>query len=141
MKAIILCVAIMFGALFINDSALRQELSAGYSTNLAYDTFELVNQERLALGIQPLVWSDMLADYATEHSHVMFATGIFEHSNLNYGENIAMSDGGFGKSELFTTWRDSPRHYENMIDPSYHIIGIGVYSEVLGKTYATMLLF
>ena len=46
-------------------------------------------------------------------------------SASNKGENIAM--GQRSAESVSTSWRNSPGHYENMIDANFKKIGIGVF--------------
>lgn len=102
--------------------------------------FELVNQERVKIGLKALVWNAQLAEVARKHSRDMFERGYFSHENLEglspfdrmeaggitfkvAGENIAyaatvdLAHGGLMRS---------PGHRANILEEDFGTVGIGV---------------
>lgn len=100
-----------------------------------------VNQERTQRGLRPLQVDDRLTQAARQHSVVqaqhgqishqfhgeppddkrMAATGVrFDHS----GENVAVDSGG--PDQAHVALMNSPPHRENILDPNFNSIGIGV---------------
>lgn len=90
----------------------------------------------------PLKVLRALTEAARWMSHHLAADIIFDHTD-NYGrdpfermahfgydyntwegENIAA--GNRTAFETFLQWKDSPDHNENMLDPAYKVIGIGM---------------
>ena len=115
------------------------------------EVFDLVNAERETAGVNPLSWSDALAELAKAHSNDMCDRGFFSHVNPEgegpsdrgraghagsytftpcvpdpfYGvaENIAM--GYSGASQVMEGWMNSPGHRANILNGSYTHIGVG----------------
>lgn len=101
---------------------------------------ELLNGERIKLGLQPLVWDEKLAVVARAHSIDMFKRGYFAHENpdglspfdrmeqagikfkaagenLAYAANVALAHAGLMRS---------PGHRANILEVDFGKIGIGV---------------
>lgn len=106
------------------------------------------NAERAKNNLPPLVYDEGLADMARQHSRNMVAFGFFDHvdhigrrvdgrkSKLypqlivsSIGENLARfynTDGIYTPQEIVTGWMKSPLHRENILDPRFTHIGVGV---------------
>lgn len=100
-----------------------------------------VNQERLSLGVGPLVENKKLDDAALLKAKDMLEKDYFAHQSpegitpwywflkigYNYkyaGENLAI---GFLNSEdVYRAWFDSISHRKNMVNPNYKEIGTAV---------------
>lgn len=104
--------------------------------------FDLVNQERVNVGLKPLEWDDRLVPVARAHSAEMFQLKYFSHQspvngspfdrlkaagitytrageNLAYAQSVAVAHRGL---------MDSQGHRENILRPEFTHIGIGVVS-------------
>ncbi|MFN8050179.1 MAG: CAP domain-containing protein [Acidimicrobiales bacterium] len=92
-----------------------------------------INQLRTGLGLAPLAVDGELTTQARIWSQTMKDRGdIFHSSNLaggisanwqKLGENVGV---GGTVDALFDAFVASPHHYENLVDPSYRFIGVGV---------------
>ena len=111
---------------------------------------ELLNQERTAIGLPPLVFDEALREVARAHSREMFERSYFSHTspvtgspadrarqagimprvigeNLAYAPNVRIAHEGL---------MNSPGHRENILRPTYGRVGIGVIkSEFRGSMY------
>jgi len=124
-------------ALLLNVSLCYSDLDSEKSAFLV-----LINQYRQANGKGTLKISSALTTAAQLHSEDMAAHNYFSHTSLdgrtyvdriraagyNYntylGENIAA---GFDTAQkVFDAWKASPGHNENMLNPNYVVIGIGL---------------
>lgn len=85
--------------------------------------FNMINQERSGAGIQALTWDKTLAALAINHSLKMAETDIYEHSDYPYAENLMI---GCDPENVFKAWKDSPLHYQNMMDPDFHYGAVGM---------------
>jgi len=100
----------------------------------------VVNKEREARDIDPLSADDKLQNAAKLKSTDMIVRNYFEHyaysltpwsfilgQDYRYsiaGENLAM---GFNTSEgVVSAWMNSPAHRENILNPEFEDIGVGV---------------
>jgi uncharacterized protein YkwD len=104
--------------------------------------FDLVNQERVNVGVKPLEWDDRLVPVARAHSAEMFRLKYFSHQspvngspfdrlkaagitytsageNLAYAQSVAVAHRGL---------MDSQGHRENILRAEFTHIGIGVVS-------------
>ncbi len=95
------------------------------SDDIAKGTFDLINSERINQGRPPLIWDDNMANQAKEYSIYMATIDKLVHSNMGYGENIAM--GGVGSSqELYELWKNSSMHHANYMSSQYTRGAIGI---------------
>lgn len=120
------------------------QINAGLEVNesLEQQMFELVNQERVAAGLAPLVWDPELVPVARAHSQEMFEEGYFAHESpitgspfdrlaaagiiyRTAGENLALAP---TLDMAHQGLMDSPGHRANILEPAYGRIGIGVVS-------------
>ncbi len=121
------------------------KLSANYSINVQaaaeQKILELMNQKRSEAGIKPLTIDNTLVQVARYKSNDMIQNNFFDHTNpdgtkwtnwlqtIGYkyttsGENIAYNTND--AVQLFNQWWNSQGHRENMMNPSYTKVGIGV---------------
>lgn len=106
----------------------------------------LINDYRAQNGLSTLQASDTAAEAAARHSLDMARFGFFSHTTTKssyfpagstpwdrlrltgyptggrMGENIA--GGQRTARQVFADWRSSPGHNQNMLDPSFRVIGI-----------------
>ncbi len=122
------------------DKAEKQDLHERHIVTLT-------NIEREKRGLHPLLWDSDLRDIARSHSKDMAENDYFAHRNkvgdgatergikagyscrkpgtIGLGENIH-----FGLTDpeyTVQSWMDSPGHRENMLDPTYDRVGIGIH--------------
>ncbi|MDF1597889.1 MAG: CvpA family protein [Acidimicrobiia bacterium] len=112
----------------------------------AREIFEFVNLSRIEAGVDPLAWSDALADVAIGHARAMYANGYFSHvspvtgtvadrveaAGIPYrivGENLALA---VTPSQVHEGLMDSPGHYENIVRPTFRRVGIAAIKGPLG---------
>ncbi|EHJ00845.1 SCP-like extracellular [Clostridium sp. DL-VIII] len=121
------------------------KLPANYSINVQaaaeQKILELMNQKRSEAGIKPLTIDNTLVQVARYKSNDMIQNNFFDHTNpdgtkwtnwlqtIGYkyttsGENIAYNTSD--AAQLFDQWWNSEGHRENMMNPSYTKVGIGV---------------
>ena len=114
------------------------------------EMLRLVNQERKAHGLKPLVMDTNLRSVARAHSRDMFLQGYFSHispkdespfdrirdAKIRFstaGENIAKAPTVRIAHEGLM---QSPGHRENILRPTFGKVGIGTYSNTLyGKIF------
>ncbi len=99
----------------------------------------LVNQERAAAGLAPLVMDERLRAVARDHARDMFQRGYFSHYTperaspfdrlrvagigfLAAGENLALAP---GLDVAHRGLMSSPGHRANILSPSFRRVGIG----------------
>ena len=115
------------------------------------EMLRLVNRERHSRGLKPLKLDSQLRALARKHSRDMFERGYFAHKNpdgldpfdrmrragFNYreaGENLAMAP---TVEIAHDGLMNSPGHRENILDPKFGRVGIGVYtSDIFGKMFS-----
>lgn len=91
-----------------------------------------INDLRVSKGLAPLQVNGNLTAKARSWSAGMAAAGKIWHSTLSdgvtedwrkLGENVGM---GGSVDGLYTAFVNSPRHYENLVDPAFEYIGVGI---------------
>lgn len=124
--------------------------SPSTAERITKDLFARVNAERAARGLPALVWSADLARLAADWSGHMASTGTFAHRDLGaagrlpgisrfsaLGENIAWVEGYQNDAfQLHSGWMKSDGHRQNILQPGFDSIGIGVVCSG-GKAWAT----
>ena len=131
--------------------------SSNIMHNLNCKFLDTLNKVRVDKGLHPLKLNQDLSRAARYHSYDMATQSYFEHdsydrknewsnlervttfsvrlqqfSSLGSGENItAGSNDAYG---AYTSWYNSPGHYENMFDKDYTSIGVG-YINVPGSIW------
>lgn len=119
-------------------------ITAGQQTDMAWQVLEIVNQQRVAAGLNPLTMDQGLLNTAQLRAQEIVT--LFSHkrpdgsdcftafpSGHSYiGENIAA---GYGNaSYVMEGWMGSPGHRANIMDSDYSAIGIACYYAP-GTTY------
>jgi uncharacterized protein YkwD len=128
-------------------------------------TLCLLNGERADHGLAPLRPNAKLAAAATAYARDLVDGSYFSHTGRDgsqlaerikrsgylprnsawaLGENLAWGTGGLATpGSIMQAWMNSPGHRENILNPHYREIGIGVVTgnparpDGLGATYAT----
>lgn len=100
------------------------------------------NQERLALGLEPLLWNQALAQSAQQWADHLAATGRFEHAPENRsapeGENLwAGSKGYFAPEAMVDAWIREKKYFRPGLFPDNSITGkvedIGHYTQIVWR--------
>lgn len=121
----------------VPKSTEPNETNTGYTntlcTGLAKEIFDATNAERVAAGVEPLIWDDRLAEPAfvraneiiTKFDHVRpDGTKCYVLSDLIWGENIARGPHATGQ-EFLDHWMASKGHKANILQTQYKTIGVG----------------
>ena len=110
----------------------------------------LVNEERTKAGLQPLHWSEQLAEIAEQHSTDMRDKNYFSHGN--FVERIRTVCGGVAGENIFygfgtdptaiaksavSAWMNSSGHRANILASVYHSEGVGIAISENNKVYVT----
>ncbi len=133
-----------------NNTTLPSEPPLGNNTanvqgdDLATSILAVHNQERAAVGVPPLIWSDMIAAGAQTWADNVLATGKMVHSTgTGYGENIAwrgppgsttmagLQQGWVNEKNIYvpgTPPSYSNGHYTAMVDKKSSEVGCGLAS-------------
>jgi uncharacterized protein YkwD len=127
--------------------------SAGVRLSEAEKTIlELTNKERARKDLPPLEPEPVLCQVARAHSANMVRKGEMKHvldgknpaqrvdeAGYDYGrvgENIAFSD-GLRPAEIVRGWMNSKSHRENILNPKFKHIGLGVAHNDKDEVYYT----
>ena len=130
--------------------------SLGSAGKVEARTFELMNEQRRALGLQLLPWDEQVVAIAREHSENMAAQKFFSHKDpsggfvddraakagifnwLAIGENIAFMK-GFDDPAVMAVekWMQSPSHKKNILNGQWRASAIGVATAADGSIYFT----
>jgi uncharacterized protein YkwD len=103
-----------------------------------------LNELRVSRGLRPLEYRGALFDSARAWSEQMLAAGRISHDpNLGQvalpwskiGENVG---NGYGVQALHDAFVASPAHFQNMIDPAFDALGIGVVHAADGMIFVTV---
>ena len=139
-RAVLSSAFIAFG-LLAGHAPLIASADAERDANIAR-VLELTNIERQKVGAPPLAVSPELSNAAQSYSEVLATTGCFEHSCgpvpdvaarlvksgyqgwTGWAENIAW---GYPSPEAVVAgWMESAGHRQNLLNPRFREIGIGV---------------
>jgi len=127
----------------------------GYSANISpEEVIRLTNVERVKNGLAPLSANSTLSQAALAKGNDMLAKGYWAHFapdgtspwsfflSFGYkykyaGENLARDFADAGSA--VSAWMNSPTHKENILNPNYQDIGIGVVEGNLAGTETTVI--
>ncbi|WP_294374672.1 CAP domain-containing protein [uncultured Clostridium sp.] len=121
--------------------AVKEKYSVKIENSAENKILELMNQKRKEAGLNPLTMDNTLLSVARYKSNHMIQNDYFSHTNpdgtqwtnwlktIGYkynatAENIAYNS--YDPVELFNQWWNSSGHRQNMMNPSYTKVGIGV---------------
>lgn len=120
-------------------------------TPLSAAVIDLVNAERAARGLAPMVWDQRLELAAQRHSDDQAAMGRISHTGSDgsslverlarvgfswraAGENVAL--GQTSAASVMSAWMNSPGHRANILSGNTRI-GVGYAVAIDGRTYWT----
>ena len=93
----------------------------------------MVNQTRAAVGVAPLAVDGQLTALARQHAQAMADKGTIFHASpisagvtapwIKLGENVGT---GPSAPPIMDAFINSPKHYQNIVDPAFTYIGVGV---------------
>lgn len=126
---------------------------AQIQTQNASRVVALINKERMAVGLKPLIVHTNLTKMAKTKAIDMYNNRYFSHTSPKYGSPFEMMDSfgitykyageNLGKGqrsaeEVVKDWMNSPDHQENILNPDFKLIGVGYYNghwvqEFIGK--------
>jgi uncharacterized protein YkwD len=142
-----------FGATHVSNNTSNNTAS---TSTLEHQVFELINRKRAENGLQPLVWSERVAQVARLHSRNMASYNFFSHVGVDgkrvdsranstglsnwrsIGENIAYNR-GFGNpvERVVEQWMRSPGHRDNLLGDGWKESGVGITIASDGRYYFT----
>ena len=127
-------------------------------TTIEEELFNAHNLERIARGLPALTWSTALAQIAQEDAVRNMQQGYLEHdgtyreqvasaypNTLESGENLGV--GGpllyneyvYMAGLFMEAWMNSPTHRDNILLPSYDLIGIGSAIDSAGGVWVAVI--
>lgn len=127
----------------------------GYAANISpAEVISLTNAQRASNGLQPLSENSTLDSAALAKGNDMLAKGYWAHFSpdgtspwsffLSFGykykyagENLARDFGS--ANDAVSAWMNSPTHRENILNPNYRDIGIGVVEGSLAGADTTII--
>src|SRR5437764_13825924 len=135
----------LLGALLLMPALAAITATAAHADPASEESqfLALTNQLRASHGLGTLATNGQLVSIARTWSANMAAAGGISH-NMNLpnqvsvywqklGENVGT---GYDVGTIQTAFINSPHHYENLVDPSFNYVGIGVVDSG-GKLYGT----
>jgi uncharacterized protein YkwD len=110
-----------------------------------------LNTDRKDANLPPLQWDERLAQAARDHSKLMADSNQLGHvlqGEQGVAERLAATGIHYNRSgenvgydtkfdDLTNAWMHSPPHRENMLNPEYNVVGIGVAKNDDGVYFAT----
>src|SRR6185503_11946654 len=129
---------------------------AGNTTQVSQATLCLLNDERVSHGLQPLTVAQGLTQPSAAYSARMVTESFFAHvapdgatltdrleangyidpdGDWTVGENIAWGQGNISTARaIMVAWMNSPEHRDNILEPEYEEVGIGIVPGTPGDT-------
>lgn len=130
---------------YIDDNAiaLAGKASTSAGVTMAQSALALINQQRAALGLAALVWSDGLAkdaqvrakecEQSFSHTRPNGTDWWTVDSNLMYGENLAYNYAD--ANSVVSAWMASPTHKANIVNGEFTTVGMAAYQTAGGVWY------
>ncbi len=127
---------LLAAVLLVGSALVLAAAPAGADVDVAAeaDFVSAINATRSAQGLGPLEVSGELTAKARAWAQVMADNGQIFHSNLSDGVSSAWSrlgeNVGVGPNVamIHDAFVASPAHYENLVDPGFRYVGVGVVS-------------
>ncbi len=130
--AVVVAIVAVLGIAVVPASPARAEVDSGSEAQFV----SMINGLRASQGLAPLIVDGQLTAIARDWAATMAASGtIFHRGSLSsgvsggwskLGENVGMgSQGDVGG--IHQAFVNSPSHYQNLVDPAFTRIGVGVY--------------
>lgn len=121
-------------------------------STITEEVHKLINEHRISIGKNTLVFDNQVADIAIEHTEYMISKNKISHDNfdarftqvrtlvnaMSFAENVASKQNS--AQEVITSWLNSAGHRAN-IEGDYTHTGIGVLKNVSGNYYFTQLFY
>jgi len=129
---------------------------AGNLTQVSQATLCLLNNERVSHGMEPLTLAPGLTQPSAAYSARMVSENFFAHvapdgatlterleangyidpdGDWIVGENIAWGQGSISTARaIMVAWMNSPEHRDNILEPDYDEVGIGIVPGTPGDT-------
>lgn len=137
-----LCLALASSAMVFATPA-AQAPDSTTAERQEWELFALVNTERTTRGLQPLMMQTDIRDYARYHAKDMRDQGRLWHDmtefapwlpvgHQTYGENVAYHT---SITNAHTALMASQGHRQNILNPEYTHIGVGVAAKAGGTLY------
>ncbi|WP_419726957.1 CAP domain-containing protein [Terrisporobacter petrolearius] len=137
-----------------NNTSNNNQSTTGSFSNFQKEVTRLVNVERSKRGLSELAFNSQLSNVATLKSQDMINKNYFSHTSPTYGspfdmmkqfnisykaagENIAM--GQKTPVDVVNAWMNSQGHRENILNPNFTDIGVGVAKSSNGTLYWTQM--
>ncbi|KAJ0249108.1 hypothetical protein HA466_0146570 [Hirschfeldia incana] len=70
------------------------------------------NEARHEVGLEPLIWDEEVAAYASSYANQRVSDCAMVHSNGPFGENIAWSSGDMSAEDASEMWIDEKKYYD-----------------------------
>ena len=120
-----------------SNSGGQSQSTARYRTDISNTYFSQINNLRASLGGPTLPWSQQAQSIADRRAKELSVN--YGHAAVGFSENIGNGSAG---ADFFTAWKNSPGHYQTMIDGTpasthvgYSSMAVSVY-ETGGRWYA-----
>lgn len=114
-----------------------QEFTPGFQDAVADSIVELTNGIRLGIGVNELRRDGSLEEASRGWAVEVADSGELTHSGYrDRGENLYWSSVPLSGEEIVNGWMRSPEHRENIESIDYQTIGVGVYYDEDGGTWA-----
>lgn len=121
------------------------------SSTTAAALLNATNVDRTANGLPSLVWSAPLGVNAARYANTLADTGNFVHQDLQplfndpsygafniLGENLLTTSGSVSGQAMEKAFMASSPHRENILNPRFRYIGIGLTVTPSGRTYVAV---
>ncbi len=131
--SIALCLALGVSAEITPPPHPPVELKPVELKPVEFSIVERTNAERVRFGLEPLEVDSSLERTARYHAAWMTNNHALQHTNIGVAENIAW--GQNSAQEALSSWMASSGHRANILNPSYHRIGVAAYTATDGSVY------
>ncbi|CAM1364861.1 conserved exported protein of unknown function [Tenacibaculum soleae] len=143
---------ICFLIFFSCSDNTSNEIDNVEDSSITEEVHKLINEHRISIGKNTLVFDNQVADIAIEHTEYMISKNKISHDGfdarfaqvralvnaMSFAENVAYKQNSAQK--VVTGWLSSAGHRAN-IEGDYTHTGIGVLKNASGNYYFTQLFY
>lgn len=143
MRKLLVTVVVLVGVVAAPYRVAAEEAGLAGDPGKEAEFVALINELRADHGLAPLEVHGELTAKARDWSRTMAAEGDIWHSDLpdgvtadwqRLGENVGM---GGSVPALHQAFVDSPSHFENLVDPGFRHVGLGVTVDAEGTIFVS----
>jgi len=141
---------LVYSGELIKPPAISDEMMNSIESSTEQQIFDITNVLRVRHKLKPLLWDDMTAEVAFEHSKDMSENNDFSHTSKKFGDlnnrlktaKVVYQTAGENIAANYTDgpaavegWLNSKGHRESLLNDGYTHLGVGVFQKYYTQNF------